>query len=271
MDDVLGPEGLSSELSGRLGRPLRWFEQVGSTNDVALDWVADGAPEGALVATNHQTAGRGRRGRSWWSRPGAAAQFSLVLRPAIEAERLGLLTAGLGVAVAEAVAERARLRARIKWPNDVCVDGRKLAGILVETRLAGASVEAAVAGIGINCFLRTDELPPEMRDQVSGIAAEVERGGGLVPRRAELIAAVLARIEALYPMITDKGRSDDLLDRATELSAVVGKRIVVRFPDSSTIEGSARRLLPSGGLEVEVGEGIRAVEIGEIEHVRPIP
>jgi BirA family transcriptional regulator, biotin operon repressor / biotin---[acetyl-CoA-carboxylase] ligase len=271
MDDVLDPDDLSAALTGRLGRPLRWFEEIGSTNDVALAWAAEGAPEGALVATDHQTAGRGRRGRSWWSRPGAAAQLSRVLRPAVGTERLGVVSVGVGVAGAGAIEERAGLPARTKWPNDVVVGGRKLAGILVESRLAGSKVEAAVAGIGINCHVRGDEFPPEIRALTTSIAAEAERHGGRLPRRAELIAAVLSRIEALYPMITDEQRNDELLERATQRSEVIDREVVIRFPDGSVLEGSARRLLPSGALEVVGSDGARAVEIGEIEHVRSAP
>src|SRR5918996_1634800 len=96
--DALNEDAIASALKGRFGRPLRAFDSVDSTNTIALEWAGEGAPEGALVVADHQTAGRGRWGRAWMSEPGAALQFSLVLRPRLGLDRLGVLGLALGLA-----------------------------------------------------------------------------------------------------------------------------------------------------------------------------
>src|SRR5919109_1429219 len=130
-------------LTGRFGKPYMLHATTGSTNDDALAWAARGAPEGALVAAEHQTAGRGRWDRRWLSRPGASLLFSVLLRPERPASALGLLTTAAGVAVAEGIEEACGLPCGLRWPNDVTAGGRKLAGVLVETRLRAGTVTGA--------------------------------------------------------------------------------------------------------------------------------
>jgi BirA family transcriptional regulator, biotin operon repressor / biotin---[acetyl-CoA-carboxylase] ligase len=136
-----------------LGTPRLHFASVGSTSDVARERAQGGAPHGALVTAAAQTAGRGRQGRAWTTQPGSAVAMSVVLRSFD-----GLLTLAAAVAVARACGAAAQ----IKWPNDILVDGRKVAGILAECRPGEGWV---VLGIGVNVAVRVDELPPEVRDR----------------------------------------------------------------------------------------------------------
>ncbi len=173
---------------------LRYFAEVDSTNDIALALAAGGAPEGTSVLADVQGAGRGRRGRSWFSPAGAGLYLSVVVRPGESARTLSLLTLAAGVAAAEAVAAASGLPVELKWPNDL-VTGRpwrKLGGLLCESTGPGATVDAVVVGLGIN--LRQAAYPPEIADRATSIETELgpsDRAGGArrpraraAPRRA---------------------------------------------------------------------------------------
>ena len=160
----------------RLGFPRLHLREIGSTSDRARELAAAGAAHGTLVTTDHQVAGRGRQGRTWTSPPRRALTMSLVLR-----EFPPVLPLLAGVAVAEAVGPAARL----KWPNDVLVERRKVAGILAEGR---PSDGWAVLGIGVNVALREDDLPPGLRDRAGTL--------GLAEEDVEtVLAAILAGLE----------------------------------------------------------------------------
>ena len=268
--DNLSVDTLQSALTGPFGTPLRYLSHVGSTNTEALEWAEAGAPEGALVVAEHQTAGRGRWGRTWFASPGAALTFSLVLRPRVTLERLSLLTTALGLAVAEGVEKVAAVPTTLKWPNDVNVDSRKVAGILVETKLTQSNVDAAVAGVGINVGRFGDDVPEDVMEQATSISdALARRGVDACPSRGEVLAAVLQSFEHLYPAIEDRRRSDDLIERAGARSDVLGRAVTVRLASGSSIAGIATGLLPTGALEVDA-RGVRtSVEAGEIEQLRP--
>jgi BirA family biotin operon repressor/biotin-[acetyl-CoA-carboxylase] ligase len=267
MADDLSDVLIKAALKGRFGEFVRYFDAIDSTNREALDWAACGGPEGSVVVADHQTGGRGRWGRSWFSAAGQLLQFSLILRPNIEPQRSGSLTAGLGVATARAIRALTGLEVQVKWPNDVVLEGRKLAGILVESTVMGSSIDAAVCGIGINVHLGTDDIPEELRDHATSIAIELRRTGtGTAPPRALLLARVLAEIEARYGgMVGDTGV---LLAEAAELSAVLGHNVVIRSADGSTIEGTAEGFDPDGALQISAGGTKKAVHVGEIEQLR---
>jgi BirA family transcriptional regulator, biotin operon repressor / biotin---[acetyl-CoA-carboxylase] ligase len=273
MTGDLTEDALQRALAGRrLGTPRRLFASIGSTNAEAIAWAAAGAPEGALVVTDHQTAGRGRWGRTWFSEPGSSLMFSIVLRPRIDPSTAGLLTTALGVAVADGVEAATGLPARVTWPNDVMVTGRKLAGILVETRLAGTTLDFAVAGVGLNVSWDADQLPDELLGRATSLRVEADRGGAAgVPGRAELLASVLGALEDVYPLPTGDSRRAALIRRATVRSEVLGKQVRIRFSDGRRIEGTARALTLDGGLTVESPHGRFEVTGGEIERLRTLP
>ncbi|HEX2049863.1 MAG TPA: biotin--[acetyl-CoA-carboxylase] ligase [Actinomycetota bacterium] len=259
---------IETALRGSLGRPLRLFDVVGSTNDVALDWARAGAPHGALVVADHQSAGRGRRGRAWLSEPGRALQASLVLRPPVPPPDAALLTTLLGVACAGALAGAAELDAAIEWPNDVTVGGRKVAGILVESRTGGDGL-VAVAGVGINVDWPSGALPREIASRATSVAAERARAGlGPPPTRPVLLAALLHEIERLLPSLAAADGRAALVARASERSTLLGRRVRVRLASGAALDGVARRLLPSGALEIATDDGPVAVDAGEVERAR---
>lgn len=177
--DSLAPERVEPLLTGRLGRPYRYLESCGSTQRE----LTDGDAEGAVVATGHQTRGRGRLGRAWKDEPGTSLLFSLLLTPGLPAERLPELTVLAAEAVAEAVG------GDVKEPNDVLLGGRKVAGVLGE-----ASEGRVVLGIGVNANQTAGQLPPATR--LPATSLRLERRAPV--DRAELLAAILAALERRY-------------------------------------------------------------------------
>ena len=184
MPDSLEPGAVRPLLRGRFGRDYRYAEQTPSTQRLLED-----AREGAVAVAEEQTEGRGRLGRSWHARPGTALLVSILLEPAVASDRLPELTLVAGEACAEAIAAVTGLAPAIKHPNDVLVDGRKVAGILAEARDG-----RVVLGIGINVNAGPDELPTETETPAGSLSLV----SGQEVSRAELLAELLLRLEQRY-------------------------------------------------------------------------
>ncbi len=203
-DGTLRPDAVVPLLRGAFGRPYVWRETCPSTQELAR-----GMPEGGVAACEEQTAGRGRRGRAWVSPRGAGLLFSLSLRPRTPPERLPPLT----LVVAGAVAEAVWPQAAVRWPNDVVVEGRKLAGILAEVRDG-----EVVAGIGVNANHEAGDFPADAR--VAPVSLRLLRGGPV--DRAALLADVLETVEARYREFEQSGFTglarDDLRGRRVRLA-----------------------------------------------------
>lgn len=185
MTDSLSPQAVEPRLRGRFGRP---YEYVASTASTQL-LLPPEAPEGALVAADEQTAGRGRLGRRWLAPAGTSLLCSLQLRPAIASERLPELTGVAARACAEAVAALTGLETELKFPNDVLIGERKVAGVLAEAR-----EERVVLGIGVNVNQTTEELPAETPKPSTALRIETGREWP----RAPLLAAILLELERRY-------------------------------------------------------------------------
>jgi BirA family transcriptional regulator, biotin operon repressor / biotin---[acetyl-CoA-carboxylase] ligase len=182
--DSLEPDAVRPLLRGRFGHDYRYVEQTPSTQRLLED-----ADEGAVAVAEEQTEGRGRLGRSWHAQPGTSLLASILLEPAVASERLPELTLVAGEACAEAIAAVTGLAPTIKHPNDVLVEGRKVAGILAEARDG-----RVVVGIGINVNARADELPTETDTP----AGSLSLAAGRELSRAELLAELLLRLERRY-------------------------------------------------------------------------
>jgi BirA family biotin operon repressor/biotin-[acetyl-CoA-carboxylase] ligase len=227
-------------VSGPLGRPRLHLRATDSTNERARALAAAGAPHGTLVTAAEQSAGRGRQGRRWSAPAGQALLMSLLLR---RPPRL------VPLAAAVAVAEVAGAGARIKWPNDVLLDDRKVAGILVEGR---PQEGWAVLGIGLNVAVRLDDLPPELRETATTL--------GLAPREVE---AVLARL--LGALETWLGRGEPaILDAWRARDALLGREI--RWTGGT---GRTAGIDDDGRLLVDAATGERtALDAGEVHLLR---
>ncbi len=233
-------------------------ETTTSTNADLADAARSGAPEGTVHTTDHQVAGRGRLDRSWDSPEGAGIAVSVLLRPTeVPAGRWVWLPLLVGLAVAATV-EECGVEAGLKWPNDVEVDGRKIAGILLE-RVDTADGPAAVAGVGLNVSMRADERPVENATSlVLEDATETDR--------TVVLRQLLRNLEALYRAWREAGGDPDAGIRASYRRRCVslGSRVTVAMPDGSTLEGEAQDVDDLGRLVID-GTPVSA---GDITHVR---
>jgi BirA family biotin operon repressor/biotin-[acetyl-CoA-carboxylase] ligase len=180
--DSLAPETVLPLLRGRFGKPYTYVERCESTQRL----LGDDAPVGAVAATDEQTAGRGRLGRDWVAPPGSSVLASIVLRPGVPTAKLPELSLVAGRACSRALAEVAEVEPEVKWPNDVLIGGRKVAGILAEAREG-----RVVLGIGINVLQTAEQLPPRAQHPATSLLLETGRRSP----RAELLAAVLDHLE----------------------------------------------------------------------------
>jgi len=241
-----------------LGRPHEHHAELASTNDRALAWARAGAPHGALVTADAQTAGRGRLGRPWTSPPGEDLYMSLVLRPGAS-RGLGALALAVGAGLREGLAAWAPW-ARLKWPNDVLCDGRKLAGILCEARWT-AGVPEVIVGIGVNVGRQT--FPGALAETATSLAREV----GRAPGRGEVLAAVLPALEETIEAFLAGGFAA-IRARYEPHCALRGQVVSVELNAGTGAREQARALGldDDGALRVEplAGGPPRRVESGDV-------
>jgi BirA family biotin operon repressor/biotin-[acetyl-CoA-carboxylase] ligase len=241
--------------AGRFGAIVHALGEVDSTQAVARDLADDRAPEGTLVTAEHQRAGRGRGGRSWLDRPGEALLCSLVLRPAIEVAEVPQLALLAAVAVAEAVEALTGIAPGIKWPNDVVVDDRKLAGILADASTDGATVRRVILGIGINVNQR--EFPIDLAARATSLALLT---GAEVDREA-LLGGLLERLEHWYDISLDHGFKPVHAEWCRR-AVTLGREVV-----AGGVRGTAVALDHDGALLVrDGGDRTHRVVAGEVLH-----
>ncbi|MDN5347926.1 MAG: BirA family transcriptional regulator [Clostridia bacterium] len=242
-----------------LGRSLYYYDEVGSTNQVAKELADAGAGEGTLVIAERQTSGRGRLGRSWVSPPRKGAWFSLVLRPRVLPAFAPQLTLLAAVAVQAAIRDCTGLALGIKWPNDLLARGRKICGILTEMKAEMDAVDYLVLGIGLNINLQVEDFPPELRDTASSLLLETGRQFVRVP----LLQAILAKLEDAYTLWQEEGFAP--IRRAwKEANVVLGQK--VRLNSWGEIfEGEAVDIDETGALLIkEAGGRVLRFASGEV-------
>jgi BirA family transcriptional regulator, biotin operon repressor / biotin---[acetyl-CoA-carboxylase] ligase len=259
---------------GPFGRHGRVVASTASTNDDALAWAAEGAPEGAWIVAGSQSAGRGRRGRVWASPPGAGLYFSVVFRPWQGTgstagdpgadPAMGLLTVMAGVATVEALDQAMGVRATLKWPNDVVVESpgaatRKLAGILAEGVTLGSQLSAVVVGLGVN--LRPSAYSPEIAARA--VALETLAGRAVDPDG--VLVALLGALSRRRRALAEPQGGPALLDtwRAWSPSAT-GARIRWRQQEQ-VCEGITAGIDETGALRVQTRTGAARLVAGEVE------
>lgn len=237
---------------------VRFLGETDSTNRVAREWASAGAPDGAVVVADHQTAGRGRLGRSWFDLPGACLLVSLVLRPGLAAGDLGLLSLAAGAALCHALGDLG-LEPRVKWPNDVLLGDRKVAGILSEAEVVLGRAASVALGVGVNVNVAEADLPPEIRESATGLLRET----GRPTDRADLLAGFLRHWTRLRAQL-DAGRRDLVLDAYRAVCETLGRRVRVETLGGA-VEGIALGLDPAGALILDGGDVVAA---GDVVHLR---
>jgi len=264
--NALTPAALQRHLrSAVFGHRIFYYPTIDSTNARALALAAAGEPEGGLVLAEEQTEGRGRRERSWTSTAHLGIYASLILRPAIPAPRSPLLTLMAAVAVADALNEVHALGARIKWPNDVLVSGRKIAGVLGEVRGGDPEIREMVVGIGVNVNHASGDFPAAFAASATSVRLE----NGIPVDRAPILAAILEGFERRYARLLRDGPVTLLREWTSLATPAIGTRLSVEAP-SGRVEGSFSGIDEEGALVLD-GPGGRRHRIAFGEIVEPMP
>ncbi len=254
-------EQIQSSLSQLTLGELRYFPEIGSTNDEAMHWAAAGAPDFSLVIADTQTAGRGRLGRKWVTQPGSALAFSLVLRPPSDPATIPFFSPWGALAICEAL-EALDLNAEIKWPNDVLLQRRKVAGILLESSWLGPALQAVVVGIGIN--VAPASVPPAA--EVMYPADSVEGVLGRPVDRWQLLAGILERMQFWRERLA---AGPDFLRAWEDRLAFRGEWVKVGDGAGPTRLGRVDGLDPNGELRLTGQQGETfTIHVGEIS-LRP--
>lgn len=262
--DLLYPQEVNPLLRTTwLGRgPFHYFRETGSTNDQAKLLAWRGCPDGTIVVAEAQSAGRGRLGRTWLSPPGTGLYFSLVLRPRVTPAVAPRVTLLAGVALCRAIRHTAGVKAEIKWPNDILVGSKKLAGILTEMEAETEAIHHLILGIGVNVNMQACELAPALE------ATSLYLETGKRHSRPELMARILLELESLWEVFQKEGFSK-IRDMWMELSATVGRLVGIERWDGGVIMGKAEEIDQEGALLVADGEGqLHRIAYGEVLHVR---
>jgi len=248
---------LESYLSDLPLGAFRYYETLGSTNDEALAWASQGTPDFSLILADEQTSGRGRMERKWFTPPRSALAMSLILRPTtIERAHPARTTGLLALSLAESLLKLG-LDPKIKWPNDVLLNGRKVAGILVETTWLGEELDAMVLGMGVNVL--KGSVPPV--DQVLFPATSLESELRHPVERAELLRDILLRVLDWRPNLG----TDAFLDAWNESLAFRGQQVQVQIGSSEPIVGQLIGLETDGRLRLrdKYGKSV-TVQFGEV-------
>lgn len=259
--DVPLMEEIAPHLRTRaIGRPCRFLPACDSTNVRLAELAAAGAVEGTVVVADRQSGGRGRMGRDWFSPPGGNLYFSVLLRPAVAPGIVPRLALVAGLSIVEALnAGVAGLGAALKWPNDVLVADRKLAGVLCEMEAEADLVHHVIVGVGLNVNLPADHLPAELRDVATSLLIET----GEAHARAPMLASLLNRLEHNYRDWLDNGL-DALLPRMRDVSMLTGRHVSVALrgePMAGVVEG----LDADGCLLIRDTDGtVRHIPSGEV-------
>lgn len=261
--DVLSERELRRHLGATktVGRTLYCFESIDSTNSFLKRAAAEGAPDGAVAVADEQTAGRGRRGRSFSSGPGRGVYLSALLRPQLAPENILPLTALGAVAACDAVERTCGVRPQIKWTNDLVLNGKKLSGTLTELSLEGESgaLQYAVIGIGINCGNTREDFPPELRDMATSLFLETGRR----VQRAALAAALIEELDRLYAAL-QSGRTADYLAAYRRDCLTLGREVQLLWQDAKE-KVTALDVDDQFGLIVRREDGtVETIRTGEV-------
>ena len=249
--DVLHADDLLSlvESNKVIGRDIRVFEKTSSTNDVVEKLARDGVSEGVVVFAESQTKGRGRLGRKWLSPARKGLWFSVLLRPDLRPQAATQIMVAAAISLARAIRDQTGLVPEIKWPNDVLIHGKKVAGILTELNGELDHVKYVILGMGVNVNLSAHDFPSELRKLATSLKAEA--GHNL--RRAELAAAILRELDADYARIARREFSS-IGEEWQQSCSTLGRHVTIRL-GGRIIRGLAESLDEDGALLLRTEHG----------------
>lgn len=243
----------------RIGRPLWHYASVPSTMPLAHRLAAEGASDGTALLADEQTAGRGRRGRRWHAPPGSAILCSLILRPNLPPPELFLLTAAVAAGLCVGVERATGLRPRVKWPNDLLLDGGKLAGVLTESRFLGSGLSHAVVGFGLNVAVQPADVPLAAGGlRPASLAAAL----GDEPDRLAVLAALLTAIDETYDALREGGTDAVWADWRARLVGI-DDEVRVETEDGPLV-GRFADVGRDGALLLETPTGIARLLAGDV-------
>ena len=249
--DVLHADDLLSRMEGTeiIGRDIRVFVETTSTNDVIEKLARDGVKEGVVVFAESQQKGRGRLGRTWLSPAGKGLWFSMLLRPKLRLQAATQLTVACATALRRAIQSHTGLRAEIKWPNDILIRGKKVAGILTELNGELDHIKYVIVGIGIDVNLNISDFPAALRQTATSLKAEL----GQPIQRAELAVAVLGHLEADYQQVLGD-RFASVADEWQTYCTTLGREVVIQAGQRQ-LRGRAESLGDDGALLLRTEHG----------------
>ena len=253
-------EGLETRWLGK--QPIYCFDEVESTNSEAKRLARQGAQEGTVVLAEAQSMGRGRLRRSWISPHGKGLYLSVILRPQVPPEWCPRITLTAGVALAEAVHETG-IVPELKWPNDMMIGDRKVAGILTEATFEDKSIGFVILGVGINVNTHTLDFPVSIRNLATSLSLSM----GEAISRVTLLQTFLCKLEQWYELFC-QGSFEKILDVWHKYEAVLGRLVEVNLPDSRLV-GVAERIDSDGSLMVRDKTGrLHRIIAGDIIYFR---
>jgi len=249
--DVLHPDDLLSLVQGNkvVGRDIRVFQETASTNDIAEKLARDGVKEGVVVFAESQSKGRGRLGRKWISPARKGLWFSVLLRPDLRPQAATQLTVAAATALFRAIRDVSGLTPEIKWPNDILIKGRKVAGVLTELSAELDHVNHLILGIGVDVNQTTTDFPTELRK----IATSLKVEAGRHIQRAELAAAIMRELDRDYARIASHD-FNEVADEWQQQCSTIGQRVAIHIGDR-VIQGHAEALDDDGALLLRTQHG----------------
>ncbi len=262
IEDLIKPDLIRKKLETRfVGKKIVYKHVTGSTNEDAFKLALEGKPEGTCVIADVQTAGRGRLGRSWLAPAASGVLTSVIFRPKVPPQTATLLTLAAGVAAARAVKHVTELEPWIKWPNDLYIKNRKLAGILTEMNAELDRVHFVIVGIGINVNIERKIFPEEIHKAATSLMIEARRE----INRNQLIAALYHEMERAYLRLIERG-AKLIVEQWEDIAKVHGRRIKASMIDGRKVQGVALGLSSDGTLLVEDKRGkVRHITAGDVE------
>lgn len=251
-EDPYGRISIRSRILGRiLGKNLKFYHEVDSTNNVLKKLAADNAPEGTVVISDIQLAGRGRRGRTWMSEPGLGIWMSVLLRPDLHPSQVQTLTLASAVAVMRALEPLGIEGLGIKWPNDILINKKKVCGILTELNAEAEKIEWVVIGIGLNVNHGIGDFPSEIRDTATSLRLSVKTQESY--NRSKIAANIINELENVYLEFLEKG-SGWIVEEWKKRNITLGKRVVLSGQFEAR-EAEALDITPDGKLVVRYDDG----------------